>query len=171
MGRLTQQAEALLDQFERIEDEYLRERKADVMQVVERVLKALIGQPRHLPAPRHTEEDSILVAHDLSPADVILFKQHRFGSFVTDLGGATSHTAILARSLNIPSIVALHHARAADPRERTADRGRQQRRGDRQPRTSTSSRNTGSGRSNGSSSGRSSSASRPRAPRLWMARA
>ena len=52
------------------------------------------------------------MAHDLSPADVILFKQHRYGSFVTDLGGATSHTAILARSLNIPSIVALHHARA-----------------------------------------------------------
>ncbi len=109
---VSQQAEELIDQFERIEDEYLRERKADVVQVVERVLKALTGQPRHIPAPRHKEEDSILVAHDLSPADVILFKQHRFGSFVTDLGGATSHTAILARSLNIPSIVALHHARA-----------------------------------------------------------
>jgi phosphotransferase system enzyme I (PtsI) len=109
---VSQQAEELIDQFERIEDEYLRERKADVVQVVERVLKALTGQPRHIPAPRHKEEDSILVAHDLSPADVILFKHHRYGSFVTDLGGATSHTAILARSLNIPSIVALHHARA-----------------------------------------------------------
>jgi len=109
---VSQQAEALLDQFERIEDEYLRERKADVVQVVERVLKALTGQRRNIPAPRHKEEDSILVAHDLSPADVIQFKQHRYGSFVTDLGGATSHTAILARSLNIPSIVALHHARA-----------------------------------------------------------
>jgi phosphoenolpyruvate-protein phosphotransferase (PTS system enzyme I) len=109
---VSQQAEELLDQFDRIEDEYLRERKADVVQVVERVLKALTGRPRQLPAPRHSEEDSILVAHDLSPADVILFKQHRYGSFVTDLGGATSHTAILARSLNIPSIVALHHARA-----------------------------------------------------------
>ncbi len=109
---VSQQAEALLDQFERIEDEYLRERKADVVQVVERLLKALTGKPRTIPAPRHKEEDSILVAHDLSPADVILFKQHRYGSFVTDLGGATSHTAILARSLNIPSIVALHHARS-----------------------------------------------------------
>jgi phosphoenolpyruvate-protein phosphotransferase (PTS system enzyme I) len=109
---VSQQAEELIDQFERIEDEYLRERKADVVQVVERVLKALTGQPRHIPAPRHKEEDSILVAHDLSPADVILFKHHRYGSFVTDLGGATSHTAILARSLNIPSIVALHHGRA-----------------------------------------------------------
>ena len=109
---VSQQAEALLEQFERIEDEYLRERKSDVVQVVERVLKALTGQRRNIPAPPHKEEDSILVAHDLSPADVILFKQHRYSSFVTDLGGATSHTAILARSLNIPSIVALHHARA-----------------------------------------------------------
>jgi phosphoenolpyruvate-protein phosphotransferase (PTS system enzyme I) len=109
---VSQQAETLLDQFERIDDEYLRERKADVVQVVERVLKALTGQRRNIPAPRHKEEDSILVAHDLSPADVILFKQHRYGSFVTDLGGATSHTAILARSLNIPSLVALHHARS-----------------------------------------------------------
>lgn len=108
---LTQQAEALLSQFDRIEDPYLRERKADVVQVIERVLKALTGQPRTIPAPLHPEEDSILVAHDLSPADVILFKQHRFASFITDVGGATSHTAILARSLNIPSIVALHHAR------------------------------------------------------------
>ena len=108
---LTQQAEILLTQFDRIEDEYLRERKSDVVQVVERALKALVGQPRAIPAPRHPEEDSVLVAHDLSPADVILFKQHRFASFITDLGGATSHTAILARSLNIPSIVALHRAR------------------------------------------------------------
>jgi phosphotransferase system enzyme I (PtsI) len=109
---LTQQAEGLLAQFDRIEDEYLRERKADVVQVVERVLKALTGQPRAIPAPLHPEEDSVLVAHDLSPADVILFKQHRFASFITDLGGVTSHTAIIARSLGIPSILALHHARA-----------------------------------------------------------
>src|SRR3954451_11592733 len=52
-----------------------------------------------------------MVAHDLSPADVIQFKHHQFASFITDLGGSTSHTAIVARSLNIPSIVALHHAR------------------------------------------------------------
>src|SRR5262245_336691 len=78
---LTQQAETLLSQFDRIEDPYLRERKSDVVQVVERVLKALTGQPRAIPAPLHPEEDSVLVAHDLSPADVILFKQHRFASF------------------------------------------------------------------------------------------
>ena len=106
------QMEALLAQFDAIEDGYLRERKTDVVQVVERVMKALSGQPGHIPAPAaDAEQDLILVAHDLSPADVVQFKQHRFGSFITDLGGTTSHTAVVARSLNIPSIVALHHAR------------------------------------------------------------
>ncbi len=107
---LSQQAEQLIDQFERIEDEYLRERQNDVVQVVERVLKILTGQTRNIPQARD-EGASILVAHDLSPADVIVFKKHRYLSFVTDVGGITSHTAILAHSLNIPSIVALHHAR------------------------------------------------------------
>lgn len=105
------QMNALLDQFEEIEDSYLRERKADVMQVVERVFKALLGQPVEMPQDPLREGESILVAHDLSPADVILFKEHSFAAFITDLGGATSHTAILARSLNIPSVLALHHAR------------------------------------------------------------
>ncbi len=106
------QLDALLDQFDQIEDGYLRERKADVIQVVERVLKALLGLPGYAPAPLiGGEQNLILVAHDLSPADVIQFRQHQFASFVTDLGGTTSHTAIVARSLNIPSIVALHHAR------------------------------------------------------------
>ncbi len=52
-----------------------------------------------------------MVAHDLSPADMILFKRHQFGGFVTDVGGVTSHTAIVARSLDIPALVGLHHAR------------------------------------------------------------
>lgn len=108
---LTQQLENLLDQFDNIEDSYLRERQNDVIQVVERVLKALLGHPGVPTADTTPEEASILVAHDLSPADMILFKRHQFAAFVTDVGGATSHTAILARSLNIPSVVALHHAR------------------------------------------------------------
>ena len=106
---LKQQADTLLDQFEAIEDAYLRERRADVMQVVERVLKVLLGHP----GPSQQEVDGngrILVARDLSPADTILYKQHHIAAFITDLGGSTSHTAILARSLNIPSIVALHNA-------------------------------------------------------------
>ncbi|MEE8254355.1 MAG: phosphoenolpyruvate--protein phosphotransferase [Nitrosomonadaceae bacterium] len=108
---ITQQTDVLLAQFEQIEDAYLRERKTDVIQVVERVLKALLGHPGYIPPPVKRAGDSILVAHDLSPADVIQYKQHRFTAFLTDLGGSTSHTAIVARSLNIPSIVALHHAR------------------------------------------------------------
>ena len=108
---ITQQMNVLLVQFEQIEDDYLRERKADVVQVVERVLKALLGHPGYVPPPVKHDGDSILVAHDLSPADVIQYKRHRFTAFLTDLGGLTSHTAIVARSLNIPSIVALHHAR------------------------------------------------------------
>ena len=107
---LKQQMENLLEQFEQIEDNYLRERKADVVQVVDRVLKALLGYPGAIPGAANDGARRVLVAHDLSPADVILFKQHQFAAFVTDVGGATSHTAILARSLNIPSIVALHHA-------------------------------------------------------------
>lgn len=108
---ITQQMDVLMAQFEEIEDPYLRERKTDVMQVVERVLKVLLGHPGYVPSSLKRDGDSILVAHDLSPADVIQYKQHRFSAFLTDLGGLTSHTAIVARSLNIPSIVALHQAR------------------------------------------------------------
>lgn len=107
---LKQQMDDLVVQFEEIEDDYLRERKQDVVQVVERVIKALLGHPGQVAVARQ-EQSIILVAHDLSPADAIQFKQHQFAAFITDVGGSTSHTAILARSLNIPSIVALHHAR------------------------------------------------------------
>jgi phosphotransferase system enzyme I (PtsI) len=105
------QADSIAAQFDEIEDEYLRERQADVIQVAERVMKELSGQPGQVAPPRPgAERDLILVAHDLSPADVVQFKQHQFASFITDLGGSTSHTAVVARSLAIPSIVALHRA-------------------------------------------------------------
>ncbi len=107
---LKQQMDELVEVFEKMEDEYLRERKQDVVQVVERVIKVLLGHPSQVPL-KEQESEIILVAHDLSPADAIQFKQHRFAAFITDVGGATSHTAILARSLNIPSIVALQRAR------------------------------------------------------------
>ncbi len=105
------QMDALLEQFDQIEDGYLQERKADVIQVVERLMKVLLGRPGYAPPSNVDERNLILVAHDLSPADVIQFKQHQFASFITDVGGSTSHTAIVARSLAIPSIVALHQAR------------------------------------------------------------
>ncbi len=110
------QMDEIVEQFEQIEDAYLRERKQDVIQVVERVIKVLLGHPQQLSTEQqasalHQERKLILVAHDISPADAIQFKQHEFAAFITDVGGITSHTAILARSLNIPSIVALQKAR------------------------------------------------------------
>ncbi len=108
---LVQQMETLVAQFEEMEDPYLRERRQDIEQVVERVLKALAGAHAAPAPPASAEANLIVVAHDLSPADMILFKQHKFGGFVTDVGGVTSHTAIVARSLNIPALVGLHHAR------------------------------------------------------------
>ncbi len=108
---LVQQMDYLVAQFAKIEDPYLRERKADVVQVVERVLKAMQEQPGRAGAAPAQVERLIVVAHDLSPADMMLFKQHQYAGFVTDLGGVTSHTAILARSLDIPAIVGAHTAR------------------------------------------------------------
>ncbi len=109
---LAQQTEELIAQFEAIEDEYLRERRQDVRQVADKILKALMGHPGHAPLKTADEGDTILVAHDLSPSDMVLFKRHDYAGFITDLGGTTSHTAILARSLNLPSVMALHNARA-----------------------------------------------------------
>jgi phosphotransferase system enzyme I (PtsI) len=112
---LVQQMEQLVDQFEQFDDTYLRERKFDVVQVVERVVKELLGRPRRaqLKAAKGSKEEAlIVVAHDLSPADTIAFKEHRFAAFITDVGGATSHTAILARSMAIPAVLGLENARA-----------------------------------------------------------
>ncbi len=108
---LVQQMELLVDQFDQIEDDYLRSRKADVVQVVERVLKVLMGRPGQLPPRRRHDAPAVVVAHDLSPADTIHFKKHLIAGFITDVGGATSHTAIVARSLSIPAVVGLHNIR------------------------------------------------------------
>jgi len=108
---LVQQMEKLVEQFEEMEDPYLRERRQDIEQVVERVLRALAGAQGPAEPLPSAERNLIVVAHDLSPADMILFKRHQFGGFVTEVGGVTSHTAIVARSLSIPALVGLHHAR------------------------------------------------------------
>jgi phosphoenolpyruvate-protein phosphotransferase (PTS system enzyme I) len=108
---LVQQMDHLVEQFQQIEDPYLRERQADVVQVVERLVKVLLGHPGHLPPKRRDGLGTIVVAHDLSPADTIGFRDHNIAGFVTDVGGPTSHTAIVARSLAIPAVVGLHHIR------------------------------------------------------------
>ncbi len=105
------QMDGLVKHFEAFDDAYLRERKTDVVQVVERVLKTLTGQPGHVPPATQHGVDMILVAHDVSPADLIQLKPHQFAAILTDLGGATSHTAIIARGLNTPCVVGLHRAR------------------------------------------------------------
>ena len=109
---LSQQMDTLVGKFEAMDDPYLRGRSEDVVQVVQRVLKVLMGHPGHSPLENVDGQECVLVAHELTPADMILFKNVRFAAFITDLGGATSHTAILARSLNIPSVMALHNARS-----------------------------------------------------------
>ena len=119
---VTTQLEVIGRQFDEMEDEYLRERKGDLEQITEKVLRAMKGVASpvvQLHTPRATRKPSqqdlllddtvdvplILIAHDLSPADMLQFKQSVFAGFITDVGGKTSHTAIVARSLDIPAVV------------------------------------------------------------------
>ena len=113
---LTTELNDLLEQFSDIEDAYLKERANDIRQVAERVIKALNAQKKDslhdadfLPASDIGVE-SIIVAHDIAPHDMLRFKEHAFTGFVTDLGGKTSHTAIVARSMEIPAVVGVRHA-------------------------------------------------------------
>ncbi|MDO9316349.1 MAG: phosphoenolpyruvate--protein phosphotransferase [Burkholderiaceae bacterium] len=110
---LSAQLEVLARQFDEMEDDDLRERKADVEQVVERMLRAMArGSPSLLTdAVKPTNgsaahnEPLVMVANDIAPADMLQFKRTVFAGFVTDVGGKTSHTAIVARSLDIPAVV------------------------------------------------------------------
>ena len=117
---LTTQLELIARQFDEMEDPYLRERKADVEQVVERMLRNLAQQaaaggstaalPLHPGAQPQSEEPLVLVANDVAPADMMQFKRSIFTGFVTEVGGRTSHTAIVARSLDIPAVVGAREA-------------------------------------------------------------
>jgi phosphotransferase system enzyme I (PtsI) len=115
---LSAQLEVLARQFDEMEDEYLRERKADLEQVVERLLRAMARGPASsfAPAPGVSprdfagEDPLVLVANDIAPADMLQFKRSVFTGFVTDVGGKTSHTAIVARSMDIPAVVGAREA-------------------------------------------------------------
>jgi len=110
---LAAQGQMLAEQFAAMEDEYLRERGADIRQVIERVLSELSGTPTamQLPCSANADEPLIVVAHDISPADMIRLRGGRFAAFCTDLGGATSHTAIIARSMDVPAVVGMGNVR------------------------------------------------------------
>ena len=103
------QSDRLGEIFERMDDQYLRNRKTDIDQVVDRVLRNLI-MPGEQESGEEIEAGQIIVASDLTPADTVMLKHNRIKAFVTDWGGPISHTAILARSLGIPAIVATHSA-------------------------------------------------------------
>jgi phosphotransferase system enzyme I (PtsI) len=123
---LTTQLQAVVEQFGEMDDEYIASRRADVEQVVERVLKVLTGSANSLSivaaeadaewqksgrsGDRRDFEPMIVIAHDIAPADMLQFKKHVFAGFATDLGSRTAHTAILAKSLDIPAIVGLGQA-------------------------------------------------------------
>lgn len=110
---LATQLEKLVQQFDEIEDPYLRERKTDIEQVAERVFKKLAQVSEELPfndTPKQISTALIVVAHDISPADMLQFRHEIFAGFITDLGGKNSHTAIMARSLDIPATLGLQHA-------------------------------------------------------------
>jgi phosphotransferase system enzyme I (PtsI) len=116
---LTTQLDVLSRQFDEMEDDYLRGRKADLEQVADRILRYMKGVASPVAPPsagrRKTQQDLLLddsmdvplvmIAHDLSPADMLQFKQSVFAGFVTDVGGRNSHTAIVARSMDIPAVV------------------------------------------------------------------
>lgn len=104
-GALKRTLRKFREVFDRIEDEYLRERRSDIDSVGDRILRNLLGKTQQ--PLGHIDRKVIIVAHDLSPADTMQMDKKNIIGFVTDMGGKTSHTAILARSLGIPAIVGL----------------------------------------------------------------
>jgi phosphotransferase system enzyme I (PtsI) len=106
---LQRHREELLKVFEAMEDPYLRSRRDDVDHVVHHVLTFLLGGGSEEHGGEEDIEGSVIIARDLSPADTIVLHQRGAAAFVTEFGGPTSHTAILARSLNIPAVMGVHN--------------------------------------------------------------
>src|SRR5204863_7920733 len=107
-----QVAEKYAKSLESINDEYLRERAADMRDVTERLLQNLLGTFQELDL-RHLKEPYIIVAHDLSPSRTAMLDKKNVLGFATAVGSKTSHTAIMARSLRIPAVVGLKDASAS----------------------------------------------------------
>lgn len=105
------QADKLSERFDEISDSYLKERKHDVLQVLERIFKNLEGNKFDWDLDGKLER-GILVTHDLSPVDLVHFKNSNFSGFITDAGSLTSHTTIIGKNLDIPAIIGTTYARA-----------------------------------------------------------
>ncbi|PLY03656.1 MAG: phosphoenolpyruvate--protein phosphotransferase [Desulfuromonas sp.] len=101
------------DVFSSLEDEYLRDRQSDIDSVGDRILCNLTGETRQ--SLTDIDQKVVVIAHDLSPADTLQIDRKKIIGFVTDVGGRTSHTSILARSLGVPAVVGLETATALVP--------------------------------------------------------
>lgn len=100
---------SLVQAFEDMEDPYLRGRRDDVDHVVQHVLGFLLGGPISDPKEDADLNGCVVIAHDISPADTVILRQRRVAALVTEYGGPLSHTAILARSLNLPTVVGVRN--------------------------------------------------------------
>jgi len=109
---LKQQRDMLVKVFEDMDDPYLRTRKDDIDHVVSRIQGLLLDESAYASDVDSRLNGAILIADDLSPADTVLMQHFGIAGFVTEFGGPTSHTSILARSLGVPAIVGLHNARS-----------------------------------------------------------
>ena len=105
---LTLNVEKIKKIFSRMDDPYMRERQDDINHVAERILRQLMKS--EYDSIEKISKDVILIAHDLSPADTMQLNLKKIKAFVTDLGGRTSHTAIIARSMEIPAVVGVERA-------------------------------------------------------------
>ena len=101
---LDEVAQAFVAMFESMGDEYFRERAADIKDVSRRLLANLLGKP--LPNPALIDEEVVIIADDLTPSDTAQLNKNLVRGFATNIGGRTSHSAIMARSLEIPAVVA-----------------------------------------------------------------
>jgi phosphotransferase system enzyme I (PtsI) len=105
IGRVIGRLRAL---FEQVTDAYLKERRGDIDFVGERILRNLVGQHADIAETAELGDSAIVVARDLSPIDTALLTRHKVAAFVTEVGGKTSHTSIIARSLGVPAVVGAH---------------------------------------------------------------
>jgi phosphotransferase system enzyme I (PtsI) len=97
--------EKVIKSFDNIDDEYFRERKNDIQELGRRIINHLLGKQRR--KITDAEKDSIIIAHNLNPTDTISLKEHKVGGFAINIGGRTSHIALIAEGLGIPAIVGL----------------------------------------------------------------